>query len=81
MAIYTKTENYSIEPSTCGAVVKTLENCHGDPACMTGFYWIESKDDDPMDFVNSWAWLQEQRKNKKIYILSHLDTVRMVEGI
>ena len=72
--IYTKIDKFIAEKSNCGEVVKKLINSQGNPNCMMGYCWIENEDDCPMNFVDSWDWLQSQRKNKKIYILSSKET-------
>ena len=57
-----------------GEMCKNLKDSGGDVHCMLSkgwLYFIEDLDDCHIaEIASSWPWIQEQNKNRKLYIIS-----------
>lgn len=64
---------------TIGEMWKNLTDSGGDIYCMSsigGSYFIEDLNDCHLaEIATSWPWIQEQNKNRKLYIIGRtIDT-------
>ena len=74
MKSYYWTKKFDAQRMTCSELVATLERQGRFPGCMGGREFVEAAGDEPIPIANSWAWIQAQRGNKKLWVLSHVDS-------
>jgi hypothetical protein len=74
MKKYYWTQQWDAQRMTCAELVTILERQGGFPGCMGGREFVESSGDEPIPIADSWDWIQSQRKNKKLWVLSHVDS-------
>lgn len=65
---------------TCGEIIDVFNKSGGNVMCRPfgGSYFMDTLDDDVHMIFTSWAWIQDQRGNKKIYILDYPRETREV---
>jgi len=65
-------EKYKVEKTTCGKMSKKLADADGDTFGFAGLYFVEERGERPTRLNGNWSWIQEQRSNKRIYVLDHI---------
>ncbi len=74
MKRYYWTQKWDAQRMTCAALVAMLERHAGNPWCMGGREFIDEVGDEPQGISESWDWIQAQMGNKKLWVLSHVDS-------
>lgn len=67
---YYWTRQFSMTRMTCGELVAVLERTGGNIWCMGGRYFVENEGEKPAAIDSAWDWIQSQRHNKKLLVLS-----------
>ena len=67
--IYRRTTYYEATETTCGEMVKRLEESGGNVWCYFGDRFILSEGGNPSHVRLSWDWIQAQKPNRKLILL------------
>lgn len=73
---YQQTTTWDAELVTCGYLVAKLSESKGSPYCLGVWTMIAERSDDmcPTELFRSWDWVEHQRQNKKVWLLSNEET-------
>lgn len=65
-------KTYNAEYKTCGELVDILEKSGGNPNCCDFEYFTELNNIEEIHKISlSWAWIECQKRNKKLIILNY----------
>lgn len=70
MKTYCMTKKWHAHQMTCSELINLLEQNGGFPGCLGELEFIESPGDEPVLISRSWDWIQSNRGNKKLWVLS-----------
>lgn len=77
-AKYQITKTYDCVETTCGELVKKLEESGGDIHCLSYQEFIVvgdvSQSDNACRVKSNWAWIQAQHPSKKLYLLTEIES-------
>jgi hypothetical protein len=73
MKTYHWTQKWNAQRMTCAELVTILERQEGWPGCMGGRCFVETEGEEPNEITESWDWIQAQKGNKKLWVLSFED--------